>query len=78
MIGKAEWSIRQEQWAEYYRWARSEAPPEYMPEDALACLGTLLEFIPASSQSRPGKTWGAENAGSITAAKALCINSHFI
>ncbi len=46
VITAAEWSVRQQQWAEYRRWAASEAPPEIAAEDAIANVGAILEWIP--------------------------------
>jgi hypothetical protein len=46
VISPAEWDLRQQQWAEYRRWADSEAPLEHAAEDALANVGTILEWIP--------------------------------
>ena len=48
MISPAEWSLRQQQWAEYRRWAASEPSPEVSGEDAMANVGTILTWIPAS------------------------------
>jgi hypothetical protein len=46
VITKAEWDLRQQQWAEYRRWAESEPPIELPAEDAIANVGTILEWMP--------------------------------
>jgi hypothetical protein len=46
VINKAEWDLRQQQWAEYRRWAESEPPLELAAEDAIANVGTILAWIP--------------------------------
>jgi hypothetical protein len=48
MMSKAEWELRQQQWAEYRRWASSEKPLEFSPEESIADVGTILEWIPAA------------------------------
>ena len=48
VISRSEWSVRQQQWAEYHRWERAQAPVEHSPDDALDDVGTILEWIPES------------------------------
>jgi hypothetical protein len=46
VITRDAWSLRQQQWAEYRRWARAQAPAEDSPEHSIADVGTILEWIP--------------------------------
>ena len=46
MIDRAAWERRRQQWLEYRRWAESEPPALHPPEEALADLGAILEWIP--------------------------------
>ena len=48
VITREEWDERQRQWAEFHRWERTQPPVEYAPGDAIAALGTILEWIPPS------------------------------
>ena len=50
VISKLEWIERQQQWAEFDRWARSAAAPEHPPEHAIADVGTILDWIPPAVQ----------------------------
>jgi len=51
VITQAEWSVRQQQWAEYRRWAQAETPLLLAPEDSIADIGALLEWIPESTRN---------------------------
>ncbi|HEY4362123.1 MAG TPA: hypothetical protein VGN17_14190 [Bryobacteraceae bacterium] len=48
MISAAEWSLHQQQWSEYRRWAASKAPLEPAPHDPIADVGTIFEWLPES------------------------------
>jgi hypothetical protein len=50
VITRAEWDLRQSQWAEHQRWVDAQAPPEVDPEQVIADLGALLEWMPTSTQ----------------------------
>ena len=48
MILRTDWNIRQQQWAEYHRWAQAELPQDSVPEESIADIGAILEWIPES------------------------------
>jgi hypothetical protein len=52
MITKAEWDLRQKQWAAFRRWEESQAPLPYTPEAAIASVGTLYEWLPPDARHR--------------------------
>jgi hypothetical protein len=52
MITKAEWELRQEQWAALHRWEESQTALPFAPEDAIASVGTLYEWLPPEARHR--------------------------
>lgn len=52
MITPAEWNLRQQQWAEYRRWARAEVLTALSPDQSIADLGTILEWIPETLRNQ--------------------------
>jgi hypothetical protein len=48
MISKADWLLRREQWREYRSWAAAESPVLHPPDQVIADIGTILEWIPES------------------------------
>ena len=48
MITKEEWLLRQQQWREYHNWEAAQPPAIHPPDQAIADIGTILEWIPES------------------------------
>jgi hypothetical protein len=48
VISKAGWRLRREQWREYRSWAAAESPALHPPDQVIADIGTILEWIPES------------------------------
>jgi len=51
VISKADWDLRQKQWAEFNRLKRTEIRPEYSPEQVLGFISMFLEWIPESARA---------------------------
>ena len=48
MLDRAAWQKRQQQWREYHRWAATQPLREFRPEEAIADVAAMLEWIPES------------------------------
>lgn len=46
VITRAEWDLRQRQWAEFDDWLRTAPPLEISSEEAMAEAGALLDWVP--------------------------------
>ena len=51
VISKAQWELRERQWAEYRRWAEAQPPLPAATEESIADVGTILEWIPEAARS---------------------------
>jgi hypothetical protein len=51
VITKAEFELRKRQLEDFNRWEREQPPREMTPEECLAALGALYEWLPESTRA---------------------------
>jgi hypothetical protein len=50
-ISKADWELRRRQWADFNRWEREQPPQERTPDEYLAAMGALYEWLPEPTRA---------------------------